>query len=255
MTDQTEKQINDRIPEFIKYLCVLGLIVFISFLFPNNARFKYEFDRGQTWRYSDLIAPFDFAIVKPEEEIEAEKAALRSTFNPYYELNPNVASQKKQDFAVAFREQLDLLGSDSQFQDIFVKTNRYLDFGYQFIDKIYNRGVLVEDEQLVDKAENFVINIINGNTTTRKTLQSILNPEKIELWVIDSLLVSGFKEADFLIPLFDGFFKLTWVIMRGWLQNFRRNNWPMSPLLEVKSKKENWLLQNKVWSPMRFIKN
>ncbi|MEM9823786.1 MAG: HDIG domain-containing metalloprotein [Bacteroidota bacterium] len=207
MTDPTEKHIKDRLPEITKYLLVLGLIVFISFLFPNNARFKYDFDPGQTWHYNDLVAPFDFAIIKPESEVEAEKAAISAQFNPYYELNPNVASQRKQNFAIAFREQLDAFSGNIHLKDIFQRSILYKEFGYRFIDKVYARGVLGADEQLAGKPANFVINVINGNTTTRKTLQSILDPNKIELWVSDSLLVSGLDDIDFLVPLFEDFFQ------------------------------------------------
>ena len=40
-----------NLPQLVKYLLVLGVVVFISYLFPNNAKFKYTFEKGQTWRY------------------------------------------------------------------------------------------------------------------------------------------------------------------------------------------------------------
>lgn len=206
MTDQSEKRIKNRIPEITKYFLVLGVVIFISFLFPNNTRFKYEFDRGQTWRYDDLIAPFDFAISKPSDEIEIDRASIEASFSPYYEMDQNVARQKKQAFADAFKEQLEEVRIGGQFQDIFAKTDQYLNYGYRFIDKIYSRGVIGNDDLLQEKPDNFVINVRDGNTTTRKTLQSLLNQEKIDLWVIDTLIDSGLKEADFLIPLFQNAF-------------------------------------------------
>ena len=61
-----------NLPSIVKYLLVLMVVVFISYLFPNNAKFKYNFEKGQTWRYEDLVAPFNFAILKPAEEVNAE---------------------------------------------------------------------------------------------------------------------------------------------------------------------------------------
>ena len=179
MSDQKDKHIKDRIPEITKYLLVLGLIVFISFLFPNNARFKYEFDKGQTWRYNDLTAPFDFAIIKPDEEIDTEKQEISAGFSPYYELDPSIASQRKQTFALAFREQLELESAESQFQDIFQQTNNYLNFGYQFIDRIYNLGVIGSDVQLEGKEDNFVINIIKRPFTNHAWIRTV---KGIEFW-------------------------------------------------------------------------
>lgn len=85
-------------PQIVKYILVLLVIIFISYLFPNNTKFKYNFEKGQTWRYEDLIAPFDFSILKPVEELNQELERLKIQFNPYYEVNPEVARQTKQKF-------------------------------------------------------------------------------------------------------------------------------------------------------------
>ena len=69
-----------NLPQIVKYFLVLLVIVLISFMFPNNAKFKYNFEKGQTWRYEDLIAPFDFAIFKPLEELNAEREVVRENF-------------------------------------------------------------------------------------------------------------------------------------------------------------------------------
>ena len=49
--------------------------LFIVYLIPIKSQFNYDFSRGDTWAYESLYAPFDFAIIKSQNEIEAENFA------------------------------------------------------------------------------------------------------------------------------------------------------------------------------------
>ena len=55
---------------------VMITVLLISLLYPSSVKFKYEFQKGQVWRYEDLVAPFDFAIKKTQEELEEDKAEI-----------------------------------------------------------------------------------------------------------------------------------------------------------------------------------
>ncbi|MEM6725755.1 MAG: hypothetical protein AAF598_17070, partial [Bacteroidota bacterium] len=63
------KNLLGNIPNIGRYALVVGVIVFISFLFPNAVQFKYDYEPGKTWVYNDLEANFDFAIRKDEAEV------------------------------------------------------------------------------------------------------------------------------------------------------------------------------------------
>ena len=68
------------------FLFVASIFLLVS-LFPREGTFKYEFRKGKYWMHDDLIAPFDFAITKSEEEITAEKAALLADVKPYFRMD------------------------------------------------------------------------------------------------------------------------------------------------------------------------
>ncbi len=51
-------------------------IAFVVYLTPREVKFKYEFQKGKPWLYENLVAPFDFPVIKTQEEIEAEKMRL-----------------------------------------------------------------------------------------------------------------------------------------------------------------------------------
>ena len=73
-----------KLPEVFKYILLAGVVIFISFLFPDNASFKYDFHQGQTWKYSDLYAPYDFDLLKSTEEIDKEKEEVLSNTPSLY---------------------------------------------------------------------------------------------------------------------------------------------------------------------------
>jgi cyclic-di-AMP phosphodiesterase PgpH len=196
-----------NLPQFFRYLFVILVVIFISFLFPNNARFKYEFENGQSWRYEDLYAPFEFAILKPEEQVLKEKEALKSGFSPFYEMDIDAARNEKKSFRESFNQQLESIRSEGLYKNVLDQPDRYLNYGYGIIDFIYDKGVIGLDDQHVDKKDQFVINLRKGNTTQQRTLQSFLNNEKIESLITDSLFNSGLKEAEFLIPLLKDIFE------------------------------------------------
>ena len=57
---------------FIFFLFVFTLVI-ILFLFPRQAKFKYEFTKGKPWLHESIIAPFDFSILKSENELSNEE--------------------------------------------------------------------------------------------------------------------------------------------------------------------------------------
>ncbi|MFK8104607.1 MAG: HD family phosphohydrolase [Saprospiraceae bacterium] len=202
MPNQFQSAIQ-KLPNIAKYLLVFGVIIFISFLFPNNAKFKYQFVAGQTWHYDDLKAPFDFAILRPTEEVKEEMNVLEGEFSPYYEFDLDVARQKKLDFGKAFREQYRLIDTDRQFEDVRSRPEAYQKYGKDVIEKIYDFGIVELDPSHEQKGADFVINLLKGNTTQKQTLQHLLTPKKVELWVSDSLFDSRLQEPEFLLPLLD----------------------------------------------------
>ena len=107
-----------KIPDFAKYGMVLLTVVLISFLFPNNAKFKYHFEEGQSWRYEDLVAPFDFAIRKSEKELEAEVSSASQDFAPYYEMDLGKSIEKRQRFDQLFEQQLGVAREEGQYSDV-----------------------------------------------------------------------------------------------------------------------------------------
>ncbi len=63
-------------------------------LFPRGGKFRYEFQKGKPWMHEVLVAPFDFPIYKPEEEVEAEKDSILKDFEPYFRYDSSVVREQ-----------------------------------------------------------------------------------------------------------------------------------------------------------------
>lgn len=193
----------EGLPTLVKYIMVAAVVAIISFLFPNDVKFKYEFDKGQRWRYGDLRAPFDFAVFKPEEEIETEKKRVKQRFSPYYEWQAEVGERQLSLFEDRFRRQLEEVKAEEQFDDVLKQPEPYLEFGRNLLGNLYQRGILQLSPQHQGKEEDFVINVIRGNTTQPRTIGNMLKPAEAQALLGDSLPYSKLSEPEFLYPMLE----------------------------------------------------
>ncbi len=154
---------------------VLLTVLLIGFFYPGNVKFKYDFQKGQTWRYEDLIAPFDFPILKSDEELERDRDQITSDFSPYYRLNPDLQSAKLKDFEAESEQVLSQLqsgnGNESGAQE-FLKESK------EFLNKIYQRGIIKLAPDHQEKGADFVINLAIDNTIQKRTLSSFYTQEQ-----------------------------------------------------------------------------
>ena len=201
------KSTIQNLPLLVKYLLILGVVAFISLLFPNNIKFKYEFQEGQSWRYDDLVAPFDFAIRKTDTEIQAAIDQINTEFSPYYEMDLKVAKQEKARFLTAFDEQVAEQQTGSQFIEVLNQPAKYKEYGLKLLDRYFNQGIIPDNHPYEAKEVDFVINIIKGNTEYRQTLQNIRNKKAVLDLMGDSLPYAPLKEPEFIFPLIENAFQ------------------------------------------------
>lgn len=80
-------------------LVLLTTLLIVWFL-PRNEGSKYVYEIGQPWRYSEVIAPYDFPIMKSDAEKARESDSLLQQFMPYY----NYDSEVEQEALAEFRK-------------------------------------------------------------------------------------------------------------------------------------------------------
>lgn len=92
------KKFIRRLKKNTKLLFQILLFVYTAvalfFILPGEPKFKYEYQKGFPWRHENLIAPFDFAILKSPQELEDEKQEQLQALIPYFVCDTSVASQE-----------------------------------------------------------------------------------------------------------------------------------------------------------------
>ncbi|MDC0485831.1 HDIG domain-containing protein [Flavobacteriaceae bacterium] len=118
-----------------KSILILSSSLLILYLFPIGGQFKYEFQKGRAWQYPSYYAPFDFSILKSEQEVKADQEAALSSLKPY------LRSDIKIKELVFTRYQDEFSRFFPSFNNPMVFDSVYK-FGESILKKIYENGVL-----------------------------------------------------------------------------------------------------------------
>ncbi|MDY8136214.1 HDIG domain-containing metalloprotein [Aquimarina sp. 2201CG5-10] len=174
------------------FICTTALIVY---LFPKGGIFKYEFAKGKPWQYENLYAPFDFAIAKTDEEIEAEKKRITDNIIPYFEYDTIVANTARDTYDSAFASYLKVLDQSSSSEQAKL-------FGKIVLNDIYRYGVLAEGYSYGNKRQIF---LNKGNKAEAITYGQILTTSALTKLIdsrIDKSEYVKFK-SDFIALFYD----------------------------------------------------
>lgn len=161
---------------FYKVFLFALTAVLIVYLLPRGGNFKYEIPKGKPWQYENLYAPFDFAILKSEEEIQQERQQIRNNHTPYFQYNQEIPKQVKAEVPdVVYEVFPDSLLSNREIQII--------GFVNETLAEVYEFGLLqannrVEDNQLVYlRKGNEAFEIPYKNILKQDEVRSFLNTE------------------------------------------------------------------------------
>ncbi len=71
-----------------KISAIIVTALLILLLFPENQSETYDFSENGFWQNDDLYAPFDFPIMKTDEELVREKKTLQNSMMLFFSVDP-----------------------------------------------------------------------------------------------------------------------------------------------------------------------
>ncbi|MGB0177726.1 MAG: phosphohydrolase, partial [Owenweeksia sp.] len=89
--------LQNRQTQLASILLFVLSVAFVVYLNPREAKFKYEFQKGKPWLYENLVAPFDFAVVKSPEALEKERRQLRENKTLFLTREENLQAEALRD--------------------------------------------------------------------------------------------------------------------------------------------------------------
>jgi len=140
------------------YKVVLFVVTTITivYLFPKGGQFKYNIQKGKPWQYENLYAPFDFAILKTEEELSKEKEEIEANKQLFFIEKEGVFDK----VVKKYESQIPIILEDSAATGF--NKNRLKAFGSIFLKDVYKTGFLNKSDN--DKIKkNTLITLRIGN--------------------------------------------------------------------------------------------
>jgi len=110
-------------------LPLVFLFLAIWVLLPRQAKFAYDYRKGSTWDYENLVAQFEFPILKTQEELAQEKSKYDNQTIPYFRYAEDVVNNNLKGV-----ENLQL-GSYTNLKPAL----------YSALNDIYDKGVVTDD--------------------------------------------------------------------------------------------------------------
>ncbi len=155
------------------FLFLLSVFLIVYF-FPTQGKFKYEIVKNKPWQYENLYAPFDFPILKSDEELEAEKIEVQSTHIPYYVFDQAIASNILGNWKAKSNAEVDSLIQNT-ISDNLIQS---------LLDSIYSRGLISESKRL---NHNDLIYLKRANKVQETTYGNLINQDALNLFLNSTL--------------------------------------------------------------------
>ena len=163
-----------------KALLFVAAMLLMVYFFPKTARFSYQYTQGYPWTYQSLQAPFNFAVLKTDREIEEEKGILLKEIIPYY---------RYEDVGDSLTEIM-LINFDNEWakkygQEEIPLKNKSLKIIEKTFETLVKKGI--RSIEFSKQSPDGQINLLIGNQATRIPLSSIYTIHTADDFILEAI--------------------------------------------------------------------
>lgn len=177
------------------------------YLMPTQGKFKYEYQKGTPWQHEDLIASFDFAIRKTDNEIKKEYTDELRKVKPYFTYNTQIGKDQinlfSKSYSKRYKEAVEV--SQKLYPNTHISDTVY-EFGKAFsisvLEFVYAKGVVDFTEILEHTQEGSVIVVLKSSIAKSISVDEVFTP-KIAYGYINKQLKNKFPDNVGLITLIE----------------------------------------------------
>ena len=133
-------------------------IVLVYFMFPREGKFKFEYSKNKPWMHETLVAPFDFPIYKPAEQVQIERDSLENKAPLFFVQDSVTARSMLSSFSNDYNGLAVSMGLGSYVSEGWTVTGRAIT---DILEEIYAMGIIerhpVLEGQLLDQLTIMVV--------------------------------------------------------------------------------------------------
>lgn len=183
-------------------IILFGLsIVILVLILPKEGKFKYEFRKGKPWMHQNLIAPFDFAILKTADELDSEKQHLLKDIVPYFKVDTAATIKQREilvnNFERAWNESYKNTPgtSDRKFKNLQVCLSVF--------DSIMTIGIIEKNEAIEGQPADYKIYSIKGNVAEEKKIGEFFTINSADVFIQKKLDPYGPFDRNLIISVLE----------------------------------------------------
>ena len=161
------QKVSDYSQIIYRFIIFVTAALLLHQILPSEPHFKYEYQRGAPWKHDNLVAPFDFSILKSDMEIEAEKREITQKLAPYFTRDTTVANRKTEEL----RTDLNALVPEG-----YARKDELVRELAGSLGAVYAKGVLTASPQVTGVLDGKTeISQITGNQVEKIAVSSLLS--------------------------------------------------------------------------------
>jgi len=179
------------------------VIAMLILVFPREGKFKYEYQKGKPWQHEDLIAQFDFAILKPADELKLEQQNALQDLRPHFIKNNAIADAQVNnavnDFNTRWSKRYSESSPDEKIKGLGIMLS--------VLDTLFSRGIINVINEIEDKPGDYLIWVIDGNTAGQIPLARLFTIQSAEKYIRKKIDNSGFFDKELIYNVLIGSIK------------------------------------------------
>ena len=148
-----------------RFLLVVICSAIIVYFMPHEHNFTYDYAVGKPWKYSQIIAEYDFPIYKSEAQLKAERDSVLRNLKPFFKHDSSVGELQVDNFKRDFSTNLSLV---LNHKERLLLT--------RLLASAYDRGITSQHDYslVIDSVK--AISIVSGGAAQVKAVSTMLSP-------------------------------------------------------------------------------
>ena len=175
-----KKKIRIKTRVFVPLVFIFGILV-ITYFFPRQGSFKYNFNEGRPWQYGLLTAPFDFPVYKPAAQLKAEQDSILEFYEPYFMVDEEIQHNALAEFDADANLNARLTELSSEYK-LYIRNK---------LNEIYDNGIMrSEDYDRISQSRTQTIRIKKGNVAESRKVEMFFTIRSAYEKVLDDVPAS-----------------------------------------------------------------
>ena len=114
-------------------------ILLVYFMFPREGKFRYEYTKNKPWMHENLVAPFDFPIFKPDQQVQSELDSLQNNEYLYFLHDSLVGNSMLTNFYRDYNSIASSMGLGENISERWTITRQVI---ANILQEIYSTGII-----------------------------------------------------------------------------------------------------------------